>query len=235
MNAAQEQKQKHVSKERPILFSGEMVRAILDGRKTQTRRVLKPQPHTPTPGTYADRYDKTDCWAFWLPDLRMTEPKTWACPYGRPGDQLWVKETFALETDFNVGMLGYEPPHKDGRPVNRIDDSTFGLYWEQAHYRATDPEPELCYEDWEDPEVKWRPSIYMPRWASRIMLELTEVRVERLREISEDDATAEAPPRLITYRTAIDAFSNLWDSINAKRGWGWNQNPWVWVIEFRRV
>ena len=229
-------------KERPILFSAPMVRALLDGRKTQTRRVAK----------FTDAgYLKEPCghrrWHRGDPDAVQ------ACPFGGIGDRLWVRETWKF-----TGWSG------DGEP------------W--IHYRADDkqvfidgrniPETwgELLMDVWsvlsaEDnfqidqkaADRKWRPSIHMPRWASRITLEVTGVRVERLQEISEDDAKAEGvepwvigdgwreyglPPSVEAagthpLRSARDSFASLWESINGPGSW--EANPFVWVIEFRRV
>lgn len=161
-------------KERPILFSGPMVRAILDGRKTQTRRVVKP------------RQGMLDDWTG-LP-----------CPYGKPGDRLWVRET-----------CYFEQPH--GEVIYRADPGS---------EKALDPE---------FTGLRWRPSIHMPRWASRITLEIVNVRVERLQDIRVDDARAEG----VTAKWPVHGFRNLWQSIN---GFGsWDANPWVWVVEFRNM
>ncbi|MDD2741258.1 MAG: hypothetical protein PHV02_03235 [Rhodocyclaceae bacterium] len=192
-------------KERPILFSAEMVRAILEGRKTQTRRAIKL------------RHDA---------DVVVVDGKVWKpdrvdyagyvdCPRGQPGDLLWVRETWA-------NFLG--------------DDHIL--------YRATnDPSIELV--------ATWKPSIHMPRWASRILLQITNVRVERLQEISEADAIAEgvelfatpAQPRPseqclwkdyltpgLSEPSAKRSYASLWDSINGEGSW--TKNPWVWVVEF---
>ncbi len=173
--------------EKPILFSGEMVRAILDGRKTQTRRVVRrehiPFVHSLLAGWISGRWSH-------LP-----------LPYGRPGDQLWVRETWLEDTVGNI------------------------------RYRATERAVQ-------DGNWKWRPSIFMPRWASRISLEVTAVRVERVRDISEEDARAEGVDSIVatdTYSSYRMGFRKLWDSINAKRGYSWESNPWVWVVEFKRV
>jgi hypothetical protein len=196
-------------KEHPILFSGEMVRAILEGRKTQTRRVIT---------------------------IRT-------CRYGIPG-WLWVKETWTPE------YCEDEPTEpKDGRPIfhyHSADTEFDPDYWLWPHYRATDPTPELCYEDDEDggdePKCIWRPSIFMPRWASRINLEIVKIRVERIQEITEEDAIAEGAPlgRILGYgrlgmESHREGFIDLWDEINDKRGFGWLSNPWVWVIEFKKI
>lgn len=207
-------------KERPILFSGPMVRAILDGRKTQTRRVMKPQPT-----------------AFWndgrqpknLPYDRSKD-QVIRCPYGQPGDRLWVRETWAVV-----------PQVTDNGPKHKAKGDGTGVTW-----RA----------DWNgNPSgFKWKPSIHMPRWASRITLEIVHVRVERLQSISEQDAIAEGVEsrpvkwnsKASQYRyygwlekhdqwssSAICSFESLWDKINGPGSW--DANPWVWVVEFRRV
>lgn len=201
-------------KERPILFSAPMMRAILAGKKTQTRRVVKPQP----PGLWmkpetAVITDHHGCWAFSriAPNgMAVAWPRganSIRCPYGVPGDRLWVRETWFPETP------------------NR------------AIYRA-DGEFEDGYAG-----PGWRPSIHMPRWASRIILEVTDVRVERVQAITEEDAKAEGVPPERAARIGADhgtlqhtlAFAVLWDSINAPRGFGWATNPWVWCLTFKRV
>lgn len=182
-------------RERPILFSSPMVRAILAGRKTQTRRIVKPL-HMAT----------VDAEQF--PILAM-------CPHGRPGDRLWVKETW--------GAL----PHMMG-----------GVQRETLRYRA-DGEYQNERGTW-----RWRSSIHMPRWASRITLEITDVRVERLQDISEADAVAEGcnpiRPELVQDglivrpgRSAVEEFRLVWEQING--GGSWEKNPWVWVIEFKKL
>ena len=175
-------------KEHPILFSGEMVRAILDGRKTQTRRVIK--FHTPA---YSNPEFLAGCdlvsfshenGAVFKDRISFMVPIK--CQYGAPGDTLWVREAWK---------------------------ETQG---EGLAYRATEP-----YMDGEP----WRPSIFMPRWASRIALSVKNVRVERVQNISQGDAMAEGTQ-------GKHSFAVLWDIINAKRGFGWDINSWVWVVEF---
>ena len=194
-------------RERPIIFSGPMVRAILEDRKTQTRRVIKPQPthfHDFGNGRLPCKSDMTK-----TPSCADEIP----CPYGQPRDRLWVRETWK--------------PH--------IQTSIHSTAIYKADYALSGgPGP-------------WKPSIFMPRWASRLTLEIAGIRVERVQEITEKDAVAEGiivqpghlwwplgskePMKQYTHR---QAFSALWDSINAKRGFGWDKNPWVWVIEFRK-
>ncbi|HEY4137065.1 MAG TPA: hypothetical protein VGN65_01320 [Casimicrobiaceae bacterium] len=211
-------------KERPILFSGEMVRVILDGRKTQTRRVVTPQPNA------------GDADASWPHDRsRLTfldiieKPEYYAacgwCRQGAPGDRLWVRETFF---DYDAG----EPAPRGATPLDHKV-----LIDERIEYRATP-----WYHEFADPEAcgPWRPSIFMPRWASRITLEITAVRVERLQDINEADAIAEGCTGAHFENAAedyapTDEYRKLWDSLNAKRGYGWKVNPWVWVIQFSKL
>lgn len=203
-------------KERPILFSAPMVRALLAGTKTQTRRVVKPDHLI---GAH-DAYMTT-------PEGQAKQTKL--CPYGQPGDRLWVRETHAPQADcwgaWERWLRG------DGGPAPII------------HY-AADFKP---FQDGQGFTIhkpfieKWRPSIHMPRWASRITLEVTEVRVERLQDISEADALAEGvkvhpdhhgKPRTSIY-SPVQAYADLWDQINGPESWA--ANPWVWAITFKRV
>lgn len=212
--------------EHPILFNGDMVLAILDGRKTQTRRVIKPQPD------HCHYWKETGL-------LPQAGGRTINCSHGQPGDRLWVRETHVFE------WYEDEPRSKDGRPIFYYagDGTEFDEpHWLYPHYRATDPAPDLCYEDGDgysddDPQCKWLPSIHMPRWVSRITLEIVNVRVERVQEITDDDAIQEGVDSTNTSIPgyARTRFMNLWNSINAKRGFGWDANPWVWAIEFKRV
>lgn len=210
-------------KERPILFSGPMVRAILEGHKTQTRRVMKQQPKR-VDAVYADGTIDTEC--------LFRDGRRIKCPYGTVGDRLWVRETWQ------------GPLIEEGQCLDNMYAAEF------CEYAATQKfAPE--FEDADGNQRQgWRPSIHMPRWASRLLLEITDVRVERVQDISEADALAEgiegpfevghtayrAPgdskPR---YSKAAASFESLWDSINAKRGFGWDANPWVWALTFKRV
>ena len=197
-------------KERPIIFSGAMVRAILDGKKTQTRRVIKPQPpHSITSikkgtgGFYFFGY----CGDKWDYSLAPWERR---CPYGQSGDRLWVRETAYISPQ-GFGDI-YDCTHSDYDNRGRI-----------VAYCADYPTGRN--DAAEDYGVKKTPSIFMPRWASRIMLEITDVRVERLQQIGGTDAWAEG-------ELTVRQFIELWDSLNAKRGFGWEQNLWVWIIDF---
>lgn len=197
--------------DKPILFSREMVRAILGGSKTQTRRVVKA-----------------------IRDLALQGDKkpihTWRgraveslCPYGQPGDRLWVRETFACAP---TGFI-YKASFPDDGFGSQVVDMATG----------------------EMMPLVWKPSIHMPRAACRITLDVVSVRVERLQAITRDDAKAEGVSHVWNWdasrnpdhfrRTVLNPYianySVLWDEINADRGLGWDVNPWVWVIEFKRV
>ena len=226
-------------KERPILFSGAMVRAILAGNKTQTRRALKIQPLDVLPMN-GDLTGKE-----WIGLKQKDPPKglMFKCKYGEPGDRLWVRETHYL-----FGQWGKNGVSKSGKQKWK-----FVTYREQGAKYQEEPPASVCKLK---EHIGWfkRPSIHMPRWASRINLEIIGIRVERLQDISEEDARAEGASRTlwyfpnpkdedsginlhpyglqISYRSG---FATLWDSINTERGFGWNVNPWVWVVEFRRV
>lgn len=218
-------------KEHPILFSGEMVRAILSLKKTQTRRIIKFPIYKPV------RYRPGITRIFIEDDLPGHKiPILTSCPYGHIGDHLWVRETFVLESD-----LGWDIKLPTDRPIKTItDDYDNGEYHLIPHYRATEPEPNIVPEgqDSFDDRTRWTPSIFMPHWASRITLVITGIRVERLQEISEADAKAEGVKQVaINLSDNTDAtpykeyYRQLWDSINGKKH-PWESNPWVWVIEF---
>lgn len=223
-------------RERPLIFSGESVRAILAGRKTQTRRIAA-RADWNLDGFAAD----SSC-AYW------TYPngnRGWSrCPQGVPGDRLWVREAFSLENCHEAGWS--DPPHNDGRPLKTNQNAGGDAWWEQPHYRATDAAPELSIPGSSDPGPGWRTPLFMPRWASRLTLEIVEIRVQRLQEISEEDAQAEGVerdrhgwrdylhPDAIPQATAADSFCTAWQKINGKRA-PWSSNPWVWVIALRKL
>jgi hypothetical protein len=214
-------------REKPILFSGAMVKAILDGRKTQTRRVMKPQP-VKSGGfwQFAGAGWNRDDVAMVMPGHSMAN----RCPYGQIGDHLWVRETFqVIEPHGSVGdeWIGDDIMEVDGR-LPKEKPECVGYWWNLV-YKAD--EPDMC--SW------WRPPIYMPRWASRITLEIVNVRVERLQSITPADAFAEGVREDYLHQKPdwidVQAYQELWDKLNAKRGYGWDVNPWVWVIEFKRI
>jgi len=208
-------------KERPIIMNAESVRAIIGGRKTQTRRVIKPQPPKGGRVSWLSKDTETKMaldWAWW--DALDRIGKCVNCPYGQPGDLLWLRETWATTGNFD----NYKPSEL---PLSHFSAESHLVY------RATAKNSEPYY--------KWRPSIYMPRWASRITLRVTDVRVERVQEISQEDARAEGcepwhPKSNIPFRpegSYRNAFHKLWDEINAERGYSWSSNPWVWVVDFQ--
>jgi len=220
--------------ERPILFSTPMVRAILEGRKTQTRRVIKQKVSGPETINDAHAICQDGCgdWIAWFgrggefggrlfkTDAEYAEftlrayPNGggFACRYGKPGDRLWVRETFAVRLDCKPGTpkaiqyLAYKESGVD-----------LGAMWHSYS--------------------NWKPSIHMPRWASRITLEVVNVRAERLQAITNDDAKAEGVNEWNGEEPGdfCGEFRELWDSINSDRGYGWEANPWVWVVEFKTV
>jgi len=217
--------------ERPILFNGEMVRAILAGRKTQTRRVFKfnagsffkditgqVQAHFEFKTVYP--MPKVG-FVFWDSDasdsLREFSDKAYAestagyrCPYGEPGDRLWVRETFMV-----------------------MDIGSFGRVKNTLLFRATDEE--AVNMRWKPEFIKWKPSIFMPRNYSRLLLEIVSVRVERVQNISLQDAISEGMTCDLPFCNQQEEYEDLWNRIHKKRGFGWDTNPWVWVIEFKRV
>jgi hypothetical protein len=210
-------------KERPILFSGPMIRALLNNEKTQTRRVIK--------GVFQS--DGMDCIKDWDegPSDLAIAPRNWEmCPYGQPGDRLWVRETFCV-----LDKDGWWEP---GQPRDKLYNVTGYPRRNAIAYK--------CECDGESDRIrqelgyKWKPSIFMPRWASRLTLELTDVRVQRVQEITANDAVEEGccylgEDDVKRNRRSVDAFRDLWDSINAKRGYSWESNPHVWALTFRKV
>jgi hypothetical protein len=202
-------------KERPILFNGPMVRALLDGSKIQTRSVCKVQP------TY-DRQFIGDGMVIATKKATTSIHSPLVaglCPYGEPGHRLWVRESWHQR-----GMWC-----APGWPEAEYED----YYWSGSReivYAADAKRP-----DHQFPDRQWRsrPSIHMPRWASRILLEIVSVRVERLQDISHNDAECEGVKCNMSALGFRDHYRNLWERINGAGSW--DANPWVWVIEFKRV
>lgn len=240
-------------KERPIIFSAPMARAIMEGRKTMTRRQIKTiTVESAAVGRHRVKLTEADHSGN---DMRADfEEGMFACPYGQIGDRLWVREAFmavgyggfgqtidsGYERFETIGIefaAGGDPVTFDFLNGTAIDGTPESVDYAMAS-RMSDSGPE-----------GYRPSIHMPRWASRIALEVTGVRVERLQDITNSDATAEgcqaiAGAKWQTFaeadagspmhdHTARDAFAGLWDAINGEGSWA--ANPWVWVVEFKRV
>ncbi|EPZ0821058.1 hypothetical protein ACXJPO_002418 [Pseudomonas aeruginosa] len=223
-------------RERPILFNDQMVRAILDGRKTVTRRVMKPQPMPSKSGGHdwpckvhqsmlhveRELQNGEGCWC------GLAEA---ACPYGQPGDRLWVREAWQGPLISDEEQAANQSWWKD---MTKFQNPG------HCAYRASGDDNEYV-----DPDgyfhCKWKPSIHMPRWASRILLEITAVRVERLQDITRSGIRAEGlqcPPELCSddvspnYR---DWYPAAWRELWESTGGDWDANPWVWVVEFKRV
>lgn len=214
-------------KECPILFKDEMVRAIIEGRKTQTRRAVKPPKNIDPKHWMPEKlWDGQFKALHWPAD--QAESEILKCPYGQPGDRLWVRETWAMiDKDYKPADLA-----KATSLVYRAD----GL----KAPNQRDPEIRKIFADrcrFPMDEIKWRPSIHMPRVVSRITLEITGVRVERLQACNEVDAIAEGAPWAACGApqegSHKSGFAALWESINGPGSWA--ANPWVWVIEFKRV
>jgi hypothetical protein len=220
--------------ERPILMSAPMVRALLEGRKTQTLRIIKlidPPPHQFPEATLVECWHVPDglVWAYPGGEHVSCRPAA-RCPYGKPGDRLWVRETW-----LPCCHGSYEAwPRNGGTPVDA----------QQAFIQYKEDAPIDDYKGF------WRSSIHMPRWASRFTLEITEVRVQRLQEISKEDVVAEGVKAQCVYCRANDetcsdgsdscsgefqySYMQLWESINGGVG-SWDLNPWVWAISFKEV
>ena len=224
-------------KERPLIVTTELIPKVLDGTKTQTRRVIKPQPDLGLPdfdryshievGKYhptkvdknGDQYPGDEVFGAYTEDGEWG----WVCPYGQVGGRLWVRETWNC---FSLDYDGYNGAYDLGEIIKPIP-KTKPDYKHCVLYRATH----------DDMNEVWRPSIHIPRWASRITLEIVSLKVERLQGITIEDVwregiaqgrfSLEHPKWMI-----IDQFKTLWNSLNAKRGYPFDSNPWVWVIEW---
>lgn len=208
-----------------LLFKGPMVRAILDGRKTQTRRIVKPQP--PSAATHAGVFlggNHDGQWSWMDGDPRdfetwgMVDAPDFRCPYGVPGDEIWVRETWRAREKYD------RKPNAGPNPGSKIC------------YEADAP-----FEEGLDVGRK-RSALFLPRWATRIVRTLTDVRIERVQGISAEDALAEGVDgvtiegRAYTIGAKSDlilGYQQLWDSINLARGFGWDSNPFVYVLEWR--
>jgi len=225
-------------RELPTLFSTEMVRLILNGRKTQTRRPLRPQPVC-TGTSNLDRFEngEVDGESLWMPLSKtgktgIFEPRAYLCPYGRVGDRLWVRETWRLWE--GQAFAGYEALDPD-----ILEGSLKGL---DLEYLKTRP---IEYKADSLDEGPWRPSIFMPKWVCRIFLEITDIRVQRLNQISEEDAIAEGFESTAVVTPAgndyigqypSEHFYEYWEVLNGKKpGIDWLSNPWVWAITFKKV
>ena len=203
-----------MTRERPILFSGPLVRAILEGRKTQTRRVLTPQPYQPgNPGYWSWPKSKKIGYCWYEGE---TNPPVELCPYGQPGDRLWVRERQRVAE------------------IDEFDPHPLGV---RVRYEADGQESSLLpYPG----RLKGKPVVGKClsyggyRESSRIQMEVTGIRVERVQDITEADAQSEGVD-LGPWPSWSVAFAELWDQINAKRGFSWDANPWVWVVEFPRI
>lgn len=234
-------------KERPILFNGAMVRAILEGQKTVTRRAVKVQPFDLSWSRHDHRFeyvtgraengDELD--GFHAYTTRHGGEWSAKCPYGQPGDRLWVRETFALLGNEDGCCIDWNDNLQKGdeKSAARIykascSQGDYGL-WEIPDKADWKPDTaDMLYEG------AWRPSIHMPRWACRILLEITAVRAERLQDITPEQCLAEGIeqrfPKVndqFTPDILRGAFIELWDSTGGE----WRANPWVWVVEFKRV
>ena len=249
-------------KERPILFSGEMVRKLLAGAKTQTRRVMRVQPRDWAPNPSFLTVDGEE-------PITLSQLEA-RCPHGVPGDRLWVKETFYCD---HVFVKDYELTTNCGRVGPRVepDRAKCEAEWRELIWYEADAPISTGY--WAERTPPLTPSLFMPRWASRITLEITSVKVERVQDISEEDAIAEGiepvepvagwsvfredggsywtgqseePMRGVDGvrdfvrgkplfgRTAGEQYAALWDTLNGKRaGCTWADNPWVWCLSFR--
>ncbi len=226
-------------KETPILYSTHMVQAIMDDLKTKTRRVIKPQPEgTSLDDTLNGKWLKKSFGGLLLPQIKDLPME---CPYGQPGDILWVRETTYL-----YGKWEEDGTTETGKPK-------YTFVWDKsmpAYYEASGPKPNDIKTKKSDVGYFKRPSIFMPKEVCRLRLQVKGVRVERLQDITVEDVIAEGLPADNEIRNpdhethesiknwnlayAQFLYKKLWDGLNTKRGYGWETNPWVWVISFRK-
>jgi hypothetical protein len=226
-------------KEQPIIFQGEMIRAILDGRKTMMRKPIKPQPEWISGAWYwkSLKYDNGMGVHYFHTTGLNGIMDAWlrACPHGQPGDRLWVRETWYCDH-----------MHVQSGPYLKPDDWQDGWFEELMYFKASDDAGHgHCYSGFagETFQCPWKPSIHMPRWASRITLEITDVKVERLQEIRINDVLSEGFPTTCEmqfdaeYRAwTMDNFSRYWNSLYPQKPeYQWKANPWVWVISFKKI
>lgn len=223
-----------------ILFSGAMIRAKRAGLKTQTRRILKPQLPEAPEGYYFDAYNGGPLWCWWTPDNRVANSlPMWTCPYGKKGDLLWVRETWRTAASFDA----LSPTQVGAKAV----EAGYRRPWAPVKYEADGFERDYR-EGAFGPWGKARVSIHMPTWGSRSTAEITDVRVQRLHDMSEGDAAAEGVDlwvaeslgngcpvdRVVTEAThgsQVQAFAHLWDTINGTDAF--NANPWVVALTFK--
>jgi hypothetical protein len=211
--------------EKPILFSTEMVKAIFDGKKAQTRRVIgNPNCYPYSTANFRGLqttlgYPASEGFT-WAGFGNENDPLYYRCPYSQIGGKLWVRETWM--------------------PFGFVGNNRMFIHY-KANYDQNGGERILEIPSSAKRPVAttiWRPSIFMPRWASRITLEVTDIRVQRVQEISETDQLAEGiiiPAEWYVNGNKMTAFGGLWDSINKKRGYGWDTNCWVWAISFKVI
>lgn len=219
-----------------------MVRALLDGSKTQTRRIVKMPIDLIdrvrfVRAEFADKCNSDQCGAFWAMEGDIPVGPPISCKYGQPGDRLWVRETWGVvsnDWDENGNLIDWVPD----RPATAISEMPFGQGYYSGHaIYAADGACEWAGDDdgGGEPRSAWHPSIHMPRAASRILLEVVSVRVERLQDISDADALAEGCSHKDMQHgdRLASVYARLWESINGAGSW--DANPWVWVVEFKRV
>lgn len=230
-----------MAKQRPIIFSTDMVNAIIKGNKTQTRRIVKPQPKN----------------VEIIAGRQVWDPEVLKCPYGKPGDLLWVREFYKpinFEEDEQVTVQFRDGSTRSFYPSDDQQEKWVERY-EKLIYKLDKKGKLICNNEterfeWDIKDVPWTPSIHMPKDAARIWLRVTDVRVERLNSISEEDAVKEGVKKHSDYGStgfvdylrpdealpdvdAIESFETLWQKINGKASW--EANPWVWVVTFEMI